>query len=222
MSVSKYVEIFLLTLCTFECIISEKERREAMSDINENILLKIYEEVKDTKEQLKVLPEIKKQVAKIPLIEKQLEEIPKMKKQLEEIPKMKKQLEEIPEMKKQLEKIPLIEKQLEEIPKMKKQLEEIPKMKKQLEEIPGMKEQIAIIPKILLEIQDMKQEIRRISGSVARIEVEHGEKLVALFDAFKVNSEKIEEQNKRIAKCEDQIAEQGNQIFIINSKIGNL
>ena len=202
MSVSKYVEIFLLTLCTFECIISEKERREAMSDINENILLKIYEEVKDTKEQLKVLPEIKKQVAKIPLIEKQLEEIPKM----------KKQLEEIPEMKKQLEKIPLIE----------KQLEEIPKMKKQLEEIPGMKEQIAIIPKILLEIQDMKQEIRRISGSVARIEVEHGEKLVALFDAFKVNSEKIEEQNKRIAKCEDQIAEQGNQIFIINSKIGNL
>ena len=212
MSVSKYVEIFLLTLCTFECIISEKERREVMSDINENILLKIYEEVKDTKEQLKVLPEIKKQVAKIPLIEKQLEEIPKM----------KKQLEEIPEMKKQLEKIPLIEKQLEEIPKMKKQLEEIPKMKKQLEEIPGMKEQIAIIPKILLEIQDMKQEIRRISGSVARIEVEHGEKLVALFDAFKVNSEKIEEQNKRIAKCEDQIAEQGNQIFIINSKIGNL
>ena len=232
MSVSKYVEIFLLTLCTFECIISEKERREAMSDINENILLKIYEEVKDTKEQLKVLPEIKKQVAKIPLIEKQLEKIPLIEKQLEEIPKMKKQLEEIPEMKKQLEKIPLIEKQLEEIPKMKKQLEEIPKMKKQLEEIPkmkkqleeipGMKEQIAIIPKILLEIQDMKQEIRRISGSVARIEVEHGEKLVALFDAFKVNSEKIEEQNKRIAKCEDQIAEQGNQIFIINSKIGNL
>ena len=212
MSVSKYVEIFLLTLCTFECIISEKERREAMSDINENILLKIYEEVKDTKEQLKVLPEIKKQVAKIPLIEKQLEEIPKM----------KKQLEEIPEMKKQLEKIPLIEKQLEEIPKMKKQLEEIPKMKKQLEEIPGMKKQVAIIPRILLEIQDMKQEIRRISGSVARIEVEHGEKLVALFDAFKVNSEKIEEQNKRITKCEDQIAEQGNQIFIINSKIGNL
>ena len=222
MSVSKYVEIFLLTLCTFECIISEKERREAMSDINENILLKIYEEVKDTKEQLKVLPEIKKQVAKIPLIEKQLEEIPKMKKQLEEIPEMKKQLEKIPLIEKQLEEIPKMKKQLEEIPKMKKQLEEIPKMKKQLEEIPGMKEQIAIIPKILLEIQDMKQEIRCISGSVARIEVEHGEKLVALFDAFKVNSEKIEEQNKRIAKCEDQIAEQGNQIFIINSKIGNL
>ena len=135
---------------------------------------------------------------------------------------MKKQLEKIPLIEKQLEEIPKMKKQLEEIPKMKKQLEEIPKMKKQLEEIPGMKEQIAIIPKILLEIQDMKQEIRRISGSVARIEVEHGEKLVALFDAFKVNSEKIEEQNKRIAKCEDQIAEQGNQIFIINSKIGNL
>ena len=211
MSVSKYVEIFLLTLCTFECIISEKERREVMSDINENILLKIYEEVKDTKEQLKVLPEIKKQVAKIPLIEKQLEEIPKM----------KKQLEEIPEMKKQLEKIPLIEKQLEEIPKMKKQLEEIPKMKKQLEEIPGMKEQIAIIPKILLEIQDMKQEIRRISGSVARIEVEHGEKLVALFDAFKINTEKIQEQDSRITKCEKTLEKHDDQIYMLNSKIKN-
>ena len=119
-----------------------------MSTINENILLKIYEELQETKEQLKVLPNMQQQLNQITS---------------KEIPEIKKQLEDILEMKKQLE----------EIPKMKKQLEEIPKMKN--------------------DIESMKQELRNISGSVARIEVEHGEKLVALFDAFKVNSEKIEE-----------------------------
>ena len=149
-----------------------------MSDTNQDLLLKIYEELKETKEKV--------------------QDIPEMKKQLEEIPKIK-----------------------NDIAEMKKQLEEIPKMKKQLEEIPGMKEQIAIIPKILLEIQDMKQEIRRISGSVARIEVEHGEKLAVLFDAFKVNTEKIEEQNKRITKCEKILEKHDHQIYILNSKVQN-
>ena len=67
----------------------------------------------------------------------------------------------------------------------------------------------------------MKEELRKISGSVARIEVEHGEKLVALFDAFKVNFEKIEEQNKRIIKCERKLENHENQIYILNSKIQN-
>ena len=133
-----------------------------------------------------------------------VKDIPEMKKQLEEIPKIKKQLEEIPKIKKQLEEIPKIKKQLEEIPKIKKQLEEIPKIKKQLEEIP-----------------EIKQELRNISGSVARIEVEHGEKLAVLFDAFKVNTEKIEEQNKRLTKCEKMLEKHDHQIYILNSKIQN-
>ena len=133
-----------------------------------------------------------------------VKDIPEMKKQLEEIPKIKKQLEEIPKIKKQLEEIPKIKKQLEEIPKIKKQLEEIPEIKKQLEEIP-----------------EIKQELRNISGSVARIEVEHGEKLAVLFDAFKVNTEKIEEQNKRLTKCEKMLEKHDHQIYILNSKIQN-
>ena len=67
----------------------------------------------------------------------------------------------------------------------------------------------------------MKQELRNISGSVARIEVEHGEKLAILFDAFKVNTEKIDEQNKRIARCENILEKHDNQIYILNSKIQN-
>ena len=200
--------MFLLTLKHLEYIIAKKERRERMSDTNQDLLLKIYEELKETKEKVQDIPEMKKQLEEIPKIKNDIAE---MKKQLEEIPKMKKQLEEIPKIKEQLEEIPKMKKQLEEIPKMqddilqiKKILEEIPKMKKQLEEIP-----------------EIKQELRSISGSVARIEVEHGEKLAVLFDAFKVNTEKIEEQNKRITKCENMLEQHDHQIYILNSKIQN-
>ena len=155
-----------------------------MSTINENILLKIYQELQETKEQLKVLPNMQQQLNQIAS-----KEMPEIKKQLEEIPEIKKQLEEIPKMK-------------EDILEMKKQLEEIPKMKN--------------------DIENIKQELRNISGSVARIEVEHGEKLVALFDAFKVNSEKIEEHDKKINKCENRLTSHDDQLYVLNSKVGNL
>ncbi len=111
---------------------------------------------------------------------------------------------ELQETKDKVKDIPEMKKQLEEIPKIKKQLEEIPKIKKQLEEIP-----------------EIKQELRNISGSVARIEVEHGEKLAILFDAFKINTEKIEEQDKRITTCEKILEKHDHQIYILNSKIQN-
>ena len=102
---------------------------------------------------------------------------------------------------------------------MKKQLEEIPKIKEEI--IPTMQQDILQIKEILKEIPEIKQELRNISGSVARIEVEHGEKLVALFDAFKVNTEKIEEQDKRITKCENMLEKHDHQIYILNSKLQN-
>ena len=153
------------------------------------------------------------------LLLKIYKELQETKDKVKDIPEMKKQLEEIPKIKKQLEEIPKIKKQLEEIPKMKKQLEEIPKIKEEL--IPTMQQDILQIKEILKEIPEIKQELRNISGSVARIEVEHGEKLAILFDAFKVNTEKIEEQNKRITKCEKILEKHDHQIYILNSKIQN-
>lgn len=108
---------------------------------------------------------------------------------------------------------------VKDIPEMKKQLEEIPKIKEEL--IPTMQQDILQIKEILKEIPEIKQELRNISGSVAGIEVEHGEKLAILFDAFKVNTEKIEEQNKRITKCEKILEKHDHQIYILNSKIQN-
>ena len=136
-----------------------------------------------------------------------------------ELQETKDKVKDIPEMKKQLEEIPKIKKQLEEIPKIKKQLEEIPKIKEEL--IPTMQQDILQIKEILKEIPEIKQELRNISGSVARIEVEHGEKLAILFDAFKANTEKIEEQNKRLTKCEKILEKHDHQIYILNSKIQN-
>ena len=136
-----------------------------------------------------------------------------------ELQETKEKVKDIPEMKKQLEEIPKMKKQLEEIPKMKKQLEEIPKIKEEL--IPTMQRDILQIKEILKEIPEIKQELRNISGSVARIEVEHGEKLAILFDAFKANTEKIEEQNKRITKCEKILEKHDHQIYILNSKVQN-
>ena len=40
-------------------------------------------------------------------------------------------------------------------------------------------------------MEKIKIELRKISKTVAKIEVEHGEKLQILFDAFKVHDQKI-------------------------------
>ena len=80
---------------------------------------------------------------------------------------------------------------VKDIPEMKKQLEEIPKIKEEI--IPTMQQDILQIKEILKEIPEIKQELRNISGSVARIEVEHGEKLQILLDAVTGNSEKNQE-----------------------------
>ena len=166
-----------------------------------NLLLEIYKEVKNIT--TKAIPRIEKQLEEIPKIKKEMEE---MKVLVQEIPKMKKEIEEmkalvneIPKMKKQIEEMKVL---VDEIPEMKKQLEEIPKIKKQLEEIPKMKE-----------------ELRKISGSVARIEVEHGEKLMALFDAFKVHSEKISEQDSKIEKIEKRLQKHDDMLYFLNQKV---
>ena len=68
----------------------------------------------------------------------------------------------------------------------------------------------------------MQREIRNISRTVARMEVEHGEKLAALFDAFTAHSEKLDKHDKRISICEKHIEHQSNQIYHLNSKVQGL
>lgn len=88
-------------------------------------------------------------------------------------------------------------------------------IKEQLKAIPEMQEQLKDIP-------EMKEELRRISRSVARIEVDHGEKLQILFDAFKTHSEKLEEHEKRIDMCEKHVENHDDQIYYFKSKVQGL
>ena len=113
---------------------------------------------------------------------------------------IKEQVEEL-----RIKEIPIIKKQLKEIPVIKKQLKEIPVIKKQLKEIPVIKE-----------------ELRSISRTVAKMEVEHAEKLQALFDAFSLHSEKLQTHEKRIDSCEHTIERQDDEIYYLKSKVQGL
>lgn len=53
--------------------------------------------------------------------------------------------------------------------------------------------------------QIIEQRYRELNQAIVRIEIEHGEKLDALFDAFKINNENIKKQNERIHRCEIKI-----------------
>ena len=70
--------------------------------------------------------------------------------------------------------------------------------------------------------EELYDEIRNISRTVAKIEVEHGEKLAILFDAVTGNIEKQEKLENRLEKCEKRIDNNDHQIYFLNSKIQNL
>ncbi len=69
------------------------------------------------------------------------------------------------------------------------------------------------------EIAEVKQDVRNISMTVAKIEVEHGKKLEALFDAFTMNREKIEEHESRINNCERKIEKQDDKIYYLEKDL---
>lgn len=132
------------------------------------------------------------------------------------LPKIEKQ---ISEMQKQVAKIPQIEKQISE---MQKEIAKIPEMQKEIAKIPEMQKEIAKIPKIEKQISEMQKDIRSISRSVAVIEYEHGNKLEALFDAFTMTREKIEEQEKRSIIFEKKIEKYDTEIDYLMSKVQGL
>ena len=72
------------------------------------------------------------------------------------------------------------------------------------------------------QISELQKETKSISRSVAIIEHDHGQKLDALFDAFKMNNEKIEKQEKRISLYERKIEQHDDDIFYLKNKVQGL
>ena len=114
---------------------------------------------------------------------------------------------------KEVAKIPEMQKQITE---MQKEVAKIPEMQKQITE---MQKQITEMQKEVAKIPEIQKEIRSISRSVAIIEYEHGDKLKALFDAFTMTKEKIEEQEKINLVHEKKIEKHDLEINYLTAQI---
>lgn len=128
---------------------------------------------------------------------------------------MQKDVAKIPEIEKQVAKIPEIERKVAKIPEIEKQVAKIPEIEKQIVKIPELEKEIR-------KISEIQEESRKISKSVAVIEHEHGDKLKALFDAFTMNIEKIEMQEKRITLCERKNENYDADIYYLKTKVQGL
>lgn len=66
---------------------------------------------------------------------------------------------------------------------------------------------------------DLKTELRKLSQTVAKIEVEHGNKLEILLDVVTSHSKKFESTEKEIDKHENRLDRQADEIYYLNSKV---
>ena len=67
--------------------------------------------------------------------------------------------------------------------------------------------------------QEMKNEITKISQTVARIEVEHGEKLEILLDVVTGHTKQINSVNARVEKCEKRLDNHDDKFYALNSVV---
>lgn len=100
----------------------------------------------------------------------------------------------------------------------------IPEMQENIEQlkivIPEMQENVIQLQKEMknitqIIIPEMQVEIRKISKSVAVIEVEHGEKLDLLFDIFDMHEEKLKSNERRIHLCERHLDRHDDEIYYL-------
>ncbi len=84
--------------------------------------------------------------------------------------------------------------------------------------------------KILLNLQkgqeklfkgqkEMKKEIEKLSQTVAKIEVEHGQKLEILLDVVTGHTDQISSINKRVEKCEKRLDNHDDKFYVLNSAV---
>ena len=70
------------------------------------------------------------------------------------------------------------------------------------------------------EMKEIKEEQRNLSRTVAKIEVEHGEKLQILLDVVTGQEEKNKEFERRFEEHEKILSDHDDEIFYLKEKIG--
>lgn len=84
-----------------------------------------------------------------------------------------------------------------------------------------LQEQVSEMQASVNEIPEIKEELRTLSGRVAVIEKEHGDKLQILLDVVTGNSEKNKELEKRIEKDEKIINRHSDEIYYLKKEVQN-
>ena len=78
---------------------------------------------------------------------------------------------------------------------------------------------ISRVDKIEENQQEMKTEMTKISQTVARIEVEHGEKLEILLDVVTGHTKHISSIKERVEKCEKRLDNHDDKFYVLNSAV---
>lgn len=78
---------------------------------------------------------------------------------------------------------------------------------------------ISRVDKIEENQQEMKTEMTKISQTVARIEVEHGEKLEILLDVVTGHTKQISSIKERVEKCEKRLDNHDDKFYVLNSAV---
>ena len=93
-------------------------------------------------------------------------------------------------------------------------------LKKGQEELfKGQEKLISRVDKIEENQQEMKTEITKISQTVAKIEVEHGEKLEILLDVVTGHTKQISSIKERVEKCEKRLDNHDDKFYVLNSAV---
>ncbi len=110
----------------------------------------------------------------------------------------------------------------EQIGGMQRQIENLEKQYDGLQgQVVKLQEQVSEIQVSVNEIPEIKEEVRTLSGSVAVIEKEHGDKLQILLDVVTGNSEKNKQLEKRIEKDEKIINRHSDEIYYLKKEVQN-
>lgn len=83
----------------------------------------------------------------------------------------------------------------------------------------GQEKLISRVDKIEENQQEMKTEMTKISQTVAKIEVEHGEKLEILLDVVTGHTKQINSVNARVEKCEKRLDNHDDKFYALNSVV---
>ena len=83
----------------------------------------------------------------------------------------------------------------------------------------GQEKLISRVDKIEENQQEMKTEMTKISQTVAKIEVEHGEKLEILLDVVTGHTKQISSIKERVEKCEKRLDNHDDKFYVLNSAV---